>query len=183
MSSWKRKNVYSVLMIFPDGRVRVPVAASPADPRTLGHAEGPVFTGEKEAIKFVRAMAGIEAGTTHLITLKKAKGNCSFCELDLKAEFDYILYTIERDKKLYCRLIDKAERYIGDILGEIAEHNYEDQGGSLGMVEGRFELTEDDINCAMAEALDMTEARELVEAGRIHDFQEIIKQWRKDRWY
>ena len=51
------------------------------------------------------------------------------------------------------KLIYKAESYIGDIMGELSEAYYADQGGAGGMVEGRFELSDDEIRYCMGDAL------------------------------
>lgn len=56
-------------------------------------------------------------------------------------------------EKVYKQIIQEAEGYLGDIMGELAESQYSEKGGSVGMIEGRVKLKRAEIKDCMFEAL------------------------------
>jgi len=80
--------------------------------------------------------------------------------------------------QIYEGVIAKAEQYLGDIMAELAEAQYEDEGGAGGMVEGAFELSDDDIQYCMGDAL-----LQVIGFGQDIDLEPIVKYWfKRDYW-
>lgn len=49
--------------------------------------------------------------------------------------------------------IRRADEYLGDVMGQMAEQEHSEEGGALGMIEGAFDLSAEDIRVCMFEAL------------------------------
>lgn len=59
--------------------------------------------------------------------------------------------------EVFDALIMEASAHLGDMMGEYAEGEYEEKGGMVGMVEGRFELKKDEVKECMYESLHLLE--------------------------
>jgi hypothetical protein len=69
----------------------------------------------------------------------------------------------------------EAEGFLGDMMGELAESQYSEQGGSVGMVEGRVQLTPDEIKDCMHEALSLLDNGSIPNKGfhKSFDFEAL----------
>jgi hypothetical protein len=95
-------------------------------------------------------------------------------------------------EKLWNKIILRAEDFLGDIMGEYAESQYSEQGGSVGMVEGRVQLTNEEIKNCMFEALSLCDNHGNAKYGfGVHfdldglqiDRQKLVDFWfRHDFW-
>lgn len=74
--------------------------------------------------------------------------------------------------------IRRAEAFYGDLLGEYASYNHEDQGGINGMIEGRFELDDGETVDCMFEAISMIQSPAVLLLTD-NERHEIVDYWKK----
>lgn len=157
---WRIETIKVDVVVYPNGKA------------VYEDKEYDSFDAAKEE---VRSQYPLKAGRTIIINALRAKGNCTFCERELADEIEYILYEHERRQKHILRLVEKALQYYGDMLGEFAEAHHADNGGALGMVEGRFEMPACEIRSAMFESLYAAWGMEYAD-----DHEDAVRYWETD---
>jgi hypothetical protein len=158
---WRRETVHVNVVVFPNGKAIY---------------EGDVFDTMEDAKKEARTWYPLKPGRTVAFHRVPAPSNCPFCTDELAIEVDYIIYQHQRKIKRWHRMIWAAMEYYGDYLGQIAEQDYADQGGSMGMCEGRFELTDDDIECAMFDSLYLKHGEDFID-----EHHDIVAHWKANQ--
>lgn len=77
-------------------------------------------------------------------------------------------------ESIYENLIWNAQSYLSDIMAELAEAHYEDEGGMEGLSSGAVELSDNDIKYCMGDAL-----LQVIGFDTDFDLEPVIDYWFK----